>query len=243
MVRSEARVIGVFTLNAYEAFERERLRLLAETNKFLENVMFGYTPEEWLKAIEKADKQEQIKWRRVNDSPFEYAIQQGLHGDEFVKLIDGTCLRRNIMEQKLMKCPKCSKELNVNNTCNETDCYIGCKKPMTREEAVKKVLNVKWNGIDGIINALEALGLLKFDEAPKKQVEWVNENGLSVWHTVGYNPGTGWTIVNQETVELPIDNYNYNIGSDTYTVKIESIVKALKAKGYRIYKGAYAKEL
>ena len=35
-----------------------------------------------------------IVWQRVNDEPFEYAIQQGPHGDEFVKLLDGSCLRR-----------------------------------------------------------------------------------------------------------------------------------------------------
>jgi hypothetical protein len=35
-----------------------------------------------------------IRWQRVNDEPFEYAIQQGAHGDEFVKLLNGNCLRR-----------------------------------------------------------------------------------------------------------------------------------------------------
>jgi hypothetical protein len=39
---------------------------------------------------------EGIRWARVNDEPFEYAIQQGPHGDEFVKLINGLCLRRSI---------------------------------------------------------------------------------------------------------------------------------------------------
>jgi hypothetical protein len=33
-------------------------------------------------------------WRRVNDEPFEYAIRQGPHGDEFVKMPNGDCLRR-----------------------------------------------------------------------------------------------------------------------------------------------------
>src|SRR5882672_3088620 len=37
---------------------------------------------------------EKIRWQCVNDEPFEYAVQQGPHGDEFVKLLDGTCLRR-----------------------------------------------------------------------------------------------------------------------------------------------------
>jgi hypothetical protein len=37
---------------------------------------------------------EQIRWGRLNDEPYEYAIQQGPHGDEFVKLLNGECLRR-----------------------------------------------------------------------------------------------------------------------------------------------------
>lgn len=40
---------------------------------------------------------EKAVWRRVNDEPFEYAIQQGPHGDEFVKLLDGSCLRRSLV--------------------------------------------------------------------------------------------------------------------------------------------------
>jgi hypothetical protein len=36
-----------------------------------------------------------IVWSCVNSEPFEYAIQQGPHGDEFVKLINGKCLRRS----------------------------------------------------------------------------------------------------------------------------------------------------
>lgn len=40
----------------------------------------------------------EVRWRRVNDEPFEYAIQQGPHGDEFVKLLDGSCLRRRLDE-------------------------------------------------------------------------------------------------------------------------------------------------
>lgn len=36
-----------------------------------------------------------IRWARVNAEPFEYAIQQGRHGDEFVKLLNGTHLRRS----------------------------------------------------------------------------------------------------------------------------------------------------
>jgi hypothetical protein len=37
-----------------------------------------------------------VRWQIVNDEPFEYAIQLGPHGDEFVKLLNGECLRRPI---------------------------------------------------------------------------------------------------------------------------------------------------
>lgn len=39
-----------------------------------------------------------LRWQRVNSEPCEYAIQQGPHGDEFVKLLDGSCLERHWTE-------------------------------------------------------------------------------------------------------------------------------------------------
>jgi hypothetical protein len=39
---------------------------------------------------------DQVVWRRVNGELFEYAIQQGQHGDEFVRLLEGSCLRRSL---------------------------------------------------------------------------------------------------------------------------------------------------
>lgn len=42
-----------------------------------------------------------MEWRRVNHEPFEYAIRQGPNGDEFVKLPDGSCLRRPLAENQL----------------------------------------------------------------------------------------------------------------------------------------------
>ncbi len=39
---------------------------------------------------------DQITWRRINDEPYEYAIQRGFTGDEFVKLLSGEYLRRAI---------------------------------------------------------------------------------------------------------------------------------------------------
>lgn len=49
-------------------------------------------------AIEAAA--DQIRWAQVNDEPFEYAIQQDPHGDEFVKLLDGSCLRRALQPSR-----------------------------------------------------------------------------------------------------------------------------------------------
>jgi hypothetical protein len=46
------------------------------------------------------------EWRRVNDEPFEYATMQGSHGDEFVKLEDGSCLRRPLEPLKSMAHPE-----------------------------------------------------------------------------------------------------------------------------------------
>jgi hypothetical protein len=40
---------------------------------------------------------DKVRWARVNGDPFEYAIQQGPFGDEFVKLLDGSCLRRPLV--------------------------------------------------------------------------------------------------------------------------------------------------
>jgi hypothetical protein len=39
------------------------------------------------------DLSQGVRWAIVNDEPFEYAIQLGPHGDEFVKLLNGECLR------------------------------------------------------------------------------------------------------------------------------------------------------
>src|ERR1700689_5427920 len=39
-----------------------------------------------------------FRWQRVNDEPFEYGIMQDAHGDEFVKLRDGSCLKRPLVE-------------------------------------------------------------------------------------------------------------------------------------------------
>lgn len=45
-------------------------------------------------ADKESRAEEGIRWGRVNAEPFEYAIQQGDFGDEFVKLVNGSCLRR-----------------------------------------------------------------------------------------------------------------------------------------------------
>jgi hypothetical protein len=39
------------------------------------------------------DLSQSVRRAIVNDEPFEHAIQLGPHGDEFVKLLNGECLR------------------------------------------------------------------------------------------------------------------------------------------------------
>lgn len=46
--------------------------------------------------------EKQVRWARVNDEPFEYAIQKGPYGDAFVMLLNGTCLRRPCNALKLV---------------------------------------------------------------------------------------------------------------------------------------------
>jgi len=48
-------------------------------------------------AGQQAEEPEGIQWTRINAEPFEYAVQQGRFGNEFVKLANGTCLRRAIL--------------------------------------------------------------------------------------------------------------------------------------------------
>lgn len=65
-----------------------------------------------------------IRWQRVNDEPFEYAIQQGRFGDEFVKLLDGTCLRRPTPAERSV--PQVREALEA---CREF--LVGMTKPAT----------------------------------------------------------------------------------------------------------------
>ena len=58
-----------------------------------------------------ATRADQVRWQRVNAEPFEYAIQQGPHGDEFVKLLDGSCLRRPAQSQN--SAPACNTSQNI----------------------------------------------------------------------------------------------------------------------------------
>lgn len=48
-----------------------------------------------------ASTSDSVRWQRVNAEPFEYCIQQGRFGDEFVKLLDGSCLRRTFVPSPL----------------------------------------------------------------------------------------------------------------------------------------------
>lgn len=61
-----------------------------DTHEFIRNVRPLYAAQPPAAPVEGGE----VVWRQVNGDPFEYAIQQGPHGDEFVKLLNGSCLRR-----------------------------------------------------------------------------------------------------------------------------------------------------
>lgn len=47
--------------------------------------------------------------------------------------------------------------------------YENKEKKMTREEALKVLNDAKWSDAGRFLNTLEALGLIKFDEPPKRK--------------------------------------------------------------------------
>lgn len=134
---------------------------------------------------------------------------------------------------------------------------------MTREEAIRITEQCAMQYPYVFVQCLEALGLLKFDEVKKPDFNNVykvtkevleaikallkidNKNNF-VSTIVGDFVGPKSDEIKKEgpeTVRLPVDDRTYEIGSDTYDVKIESIVKVLNKAGYRIYKGGYGREL
>lgn len=145
---------------------------------------------------------------------------------------------------------------------------------MTREEAGKKVCSVP--GYDErFIYALEALGLLKFDEGEmiewrcedvvhrypkgfdpnrndssvwtkivKPQIHWRNNYGNECYFSDGFDPNTNTANVVWTKVTKPQSEFlTIPVGSHTHDVALETIVKALKAKGLRVFGPEYGKEL
>ncbi len=62
---------------------------------------------------------EDIQWRRVNDEPYEYAVQQGPHGVEFVKLLNGACLCRTLLIPSTGRSPVLSEIQAALNSTSE----------------------------------------------------------------------------------------------------------------------------
>lgn len=105
------------------------------------------------------------------------------------------------------------------------------KTKMTRDEATKILQTCKYSFID----TLEALGLLKFNEPSKlEMVEWHCE-GIIHRYPKGYDPnhssGLIWIKVADKSEFLTIP-----VGTHTHTVALETIIKALNAKGYETIK-------
>lgn len=64
-----------------------------------------------------------IEWRRVNDELFEYAVQRGGHGDEFVRLLDGSLLRRRLApEVELFRAALQNIIETPRDSCGNCDC-------------------------------------------------------------------------------------------------------------------------
>jgi hypothetical protein len=74
--------------------EQENLRM-REAAEILKRLNGAYTE----RRLPEGGDLPPFRWQRVNHESFEYAIQQGPFGDEFVKLVGGSCLRRPINER------------------------------------------------------------------------------------------------------------------------------------------------
>jgi hypothetical protein len=103
---------------------------------------------------------------------------------------------------------------------------------MTREEAYKVAR--KWlTEADSVVDCLEALGLLKFDEVETQL--WRCGQGETRAFAKGIDPnhssGYVWTKVYSQQQPETITIY---VGSHSHDVSILTIEEALKAKGYRI---------
>lgn len=71
-----------------------------------------------------------FRWQRVNDEPFEYGIVQDIVGDEFVKLKDGSYLRRSVVPDYSLEWDKSEpqrvfdviKEIGIHRLANLDGC-------------------------------------------------------------------------------------------------------------------------
>lgn len=105
---------------------------------------------------------------------------------------------------------------------------------MTREEA-RKLISQKHDGVitaGALLNCLEALGLLKFDEP--EMVEWRCE-GIVHRYPKGYDPNRSSGLLWTKVIRPQSEFLTIHVGNHTHDVALETIVKALKAKGYVVY--------
>lgn len=75
-----------------------------------------------------------FRWQRVNDEPFEYGIGHGPNGDEFLKLADGSSLRRPLgfdyslhwYTPEPQRVLEVLKEVGIHRLANFDGCLCGC---------------------------------------------------------------------------------------------------------------------
>lgn len=168
-----------------------------------------------------------------------------------------------IEQRKLQHCNRCDKHTTVPCTIRECPIYIKYEPiqeqsmiPNTREEAVKKVLKETGHEFSGMIRALEALGLLKFEEpitaesiiiscfksikAPsplthaKEVINWLSRHGYVIVNTaVPSKPEETKT----ETKSGCFDSGYLTFGN--HSVAVEEIVRLMTMKGYIVIKEGY----
>lgn len=77
-----------------EKTHNDLAELLRQSNEMMDRVASLPSVYDLLDALAQLG----VIWRRVNEEEFEYAIVQVRHGDSFLKLRSGMCLRRPILK-------------------------------------------------------------------------------------------------------------------------------------------------
>lgn len=133
---------------------------------------------------------------------------------------------------------------------NESNSFIASIKKeqskMTREEAVKRIADKIGNHFrsDTMVNCLEALGLLKFDEVLKKtnKVFQVTKEALqAIKDLIGVSNENNFVCTRigdfvYQSLKEEVVKFDHVLFPDGHVLKFETVVRALNAKGCVVYK-------